>query len=745
MRDTSDMGEEFESPMPDYVTTCMDESSSEVICLERSRSPSRDIAGVSRDSDCNNQRSSRFLKWPVLGEYFEKVVGGNKTVARCLNCAYRSTNIETNRLKAHLYRCTGLVGDARERAIGQVTDCMLSSENDFQNLCLAEAILDSNSNFTLVGYPSFKKFVVSLHVAFKAASRQEIAARYVPYLAKKVRERFDSHISHQVNYMSVEFDHWQELCVRSLLGVTLTCNDGLQHVGDITDVSCDGHGHEAIVAGVHKSLIRIPPAAINSFISDSASSCKKAREELVKLPEYNHCIQHRCLAHMINSMINRFFSKKLNPELYQIIEWASRIAATVSRAPLIVAKLRDQQKSRVQVATKTRWYSLLTMLESLIEAKEVVIAEIHNTRSIKRLDDVDDSSKWMMLEVAIKYLKPLVDCIAQAEKHDGFLGEAVGKIIKLGKTLIKSDWNNPIDLAMTSAYLFYFNPDCLGQDEFGLFMAAYALDHRHHCNYLTQDGIDEGLRSVINVGLKSGIPMQVIETSVISHYNNFCEQRCIHPSFGDQSVSGPKFWLNLKEAGVLQTIALRISYLRSSSANIERMFSQLKYIQGNNRTRISIALLRDIITFKLDGKCNEFIKRTVEPPACDPSTTTDDTCNPLVGWGPGDEELICHEFDAIVRVDNSFQEDTDQVISSVFARPSQSATQSIGPFAPSEIAHMKRLESKLRKYIDYTIIRSGTPPPLAQPISQLPSNEEIESILMKAREQRTHNFNHNSL
>jgi len=48
-----------------------------------------------------------------------------------------------------------------------------------------------------------------------------------------------------------------------------------------------------------------------------------------------------------------------------------------------------------------------------------------------------------------------------------------------------------------------------------------------------------------------------------------------------------------------EQIALRLSRLKSSSANVERLFSQPKYIQGQQRTRFSVPTMKNIAQVRI--------------------------------------------------------------------------------------------------------------------------------------------------
>lgn len=107
-------------------------------------------------------------------------------------------------------------------------------------------------------------------------------------------------------FLSIEFDHLSDFSHRSILAIIATTSNGARIMIALEDASLYGKTADDIVEPLKKNLDQFPKAKINSIISDSASSCKKAREELTKDPDFQHIIQHRCLAHLLHSMGDKF-------------------------------------------------------------------------------------------------------------------------------------------------------------------------------------------------------------------------------------------------------------------------------------------------------------------------------------------------------------------------------------------------------------------------------------------------------
>lgn len=136
------------------------------------------------------------------------------------------------------------------------------------------------------------------------------------------------------------------------------------------------------------------------------------------------------------------------------------------------------------------------------------------------------------------------------------------------------------------------------RDEFGLMIAAYILDPRFKADYITQSGIDAAFRVIIDVSLKSGISFSDIQRFISPEFTNYLLQRNKY-AFKEEKPA-IEWWCERADSGRFQTIGLRFANLRSSSANIERTFSCIKYIQGRSRHNLSRHTLIDLTRVKIN-------------------------------------------------------------------------------------------------------------------------------------------------
>jgi len=150
--------------------------------------------------------------------------------------------------------------------------------------------------------------------------------------------------------------------------------------------------------------------------------------------------------------------------------------------------------------------------------------------------------------------------------------------------------------------LTYISQKKLGREELGPYLAAYLLDRRFHRSFLTEDAVDLALREIIQLARKSKTSQVIIETALISEFNYYLQKRGCYRMNPDQQKTAFNYWLEEEEDSPLKTVALRLASLRSSSANIERTFSKLKFIQSLPKTNLSIETMRDIARIRMNRR-----------------------------------------------------------------------------------------------------------------------------------------------
>jgi len=176
---------------------------------------------------------------------------------------------------------------------------------------MAEFFARNQIPFRVTNCPIFRKFlsVVScLNSEYMPPGRETLSRNLIPELAAKARESFQKLVNETEDFsFSIELDHWEDLNGNSLLGIIATTNSGQQHLLRLENCSMTGHSHLKIFESIKEAIKDIPAFEINSFVTDNASNCLKARKKIVAEID-SRWIQHRCMAHLLNLIIKRLFT-----------------------------------------------------------------------------------------------------------------------------------------------------------------------------------------------------------------------------------------------------------------------------------------------------------------------------------------------------------------------------------------------------------------------------------------------------
>jgi len=579
---------------------------------ESSNRDSRELDSQSTLSQVSytDESISSFKKFPELARYFKKrKVNEGKVEITCQACSSKMNTRELKRLTAHASKCQLVTTEDREYLSVMMNGDRtrtIDSPNKTINDLWASVIVENNISLSCVNSATFKAFVSRACPGWRPASRDNLAKTYIASLSHKVTSDFLKSLEDSQDvYLSVEFDHWLDANNKSLLGVIITYGQGSRYVCDLIDVSTEGHSTQVIVDKLVKCLRPVNPSCINAFVSDSASACKAAREQLTKLPQFQHVLQHRCLAHLINRIGNCVAKDEA---MSASLDWAARVARVVSSSPAITAKLRMAGKSRVTRYCQVRWYSQVDMVESLLSAKEVIVKEFSNSHLPELRDLVRSEMPWVGLERALGVIAPLARCIAIAERRNGRVGEAFRAILDLGREIFDKDWSDPLYFSAIKAFLTYICPSKLNNSEFGILVAAYSLDPRNKLDYLTEAAEDLALATINDIAADCGFSLGTIDRSISPEFETYViDERS--PRKRCSSLTAEEWWRKKRDCGALKFIAIKLANLRSSSANIERTFSTLRYIQGHNRLRLSLKTFADIARVKISLQQVSELKR----------------------------------------------------------------------------------------------------------------------------------------
>lgn len=614
---------------------------------------------ASQDQRSSQSSPASFKTIPELTNAFTRT-GWDKhgnCKNKCRACSSVISSNKTAKLMKHVERCKSFDKDLKDRLVRRSAELQILTLDDTEttrlNLMMTEMLIENNDSLRRVEKPKTKAFFNALNPAFKMAIRRDISERYIPHLGYEAHKSFIKALkSKRSYYLSIEFDHWTDLNQRSFLAILATLVDGKRYLVALVDVSVTGHSAKTTVSALEDALQELSPKHINAIMSDSAASCKAAREDFVaskidssrrtrsgQSKEYHHVIQHRCLAHFLN-LIGRKYCEMIPDSL----DKANRLASLFGTNAYLVGALREDKVRKIRKATAVRWYTTFNMFVDLKRNRSKYI-ELANSDHFKRqakcrdtLKFLDDELFWVDVDQAIRVLEPFAKCIAVAERAATSSGEAMGSIFALAREIFTGKADRA-KVRAANAFLAYFNLSKFDEQEFGLLLAAYALDRRHKLDYLTHDGRELVLRSLIRLAKRSEISRLAISSVLIDEFEQFSRQENV---FGDIATTGETAlqWWSGRPDGPLKTVAIRLASMRASSANIERVFSVIKLIQGQVKTRYDAETLVHIVRAKLaqeedpDEELHDIIHQDAEvnvSNSSEPSRSSDSDDDPITG------------------------------------------------------------------------------------------------------------------
>lgn len=551
---------------------------------------SSQVSNITNSGGSQTRKGHGFKKDDWLKDYFTHDFVDGKRVVICKACKKCYSNRSHERMRSHLSSgCPGL--DFDETVMFE-TDLDMT-EKDITNQ-FVKSLVAGNWSFRSVETKEFKLFIKMLNKNWTIPPRRAISAIHIPRLSQQLMKDFMQDLrSHQTTMsITVMFDHWEDANHRSFLGIIATLGDGRRFLLDIRDVSLRSHAAPVTVEELISVLESVPKKSINSIVSDSASPCTKARKDIIKEDGFQHIIQHRCLAHLMNLVGSKITNK--GGDVAAMVKKASKATAIVSNSVFWINYVRSLHMNRPQSACPVRWYSTITMIEALIDLESVILEQmIPELRKLKEFSkaEIFETLDWQQMREIYDVLKPLCECIGQVERHDISLGEGIKCILDFAKHLF-DDCNvgegsrlSAAKVAAREAFLDYFNPKYLGRDEFALFIAAYAMDRRYKLDYLTDAALDRCFEALALIILRKGrATLDQVMRSLKLEFDYYKAFAC---GFGETSENQIQWWSERTDCSLLSGVGLRIAYLKASSANIERTFSSLKFIQGDYRLSLS--------------------------------------------------------------------------------------------------------------------------------------------------------------
>lgn len=562
------------------------------------------------------QSTSIFKKFSLLNRVFAK----DKSSTVCMFCERRLRTVEASRLMSHVKRCKQLPSEEQSAILeayqSHVTLKLKNQHGGDRNIneLWARFLVQNNIALSSVDSPTFKRFKNVACPNWKPANRKVFSTQIIPAISQLINEGLLQRLKHSGDScITVEFDHWTDINMRAYLVDSFTFLDGSRYLDEMVDVSLESHTGLITAEHLIERLNKIPARLLNAVISDSASACKLARETIAKSQQYRFLIQLGCMAHRVNRMGNMVSENEHTKEAFR---WASKITSYASKSPELTAQIRNAGLRKPRKACPVRWYSTINMIESLLAAKKPILDHVDASKRRDKPIWMHNDEHWLSLKRAHRILRPLVDCIGVAELKAGCLSESFRCVLSFVKELFTDNWNDPLVVEGINAFLSYFGPGRVGQygleeEEFSLMLAAYVLDRRNRCDFITDEGLGLAFQAISTIASNSSCDSSNVNLTLsllAQEYGDFCLRRNQFAKSQQPSQSPVDWWNGIAVGSSLRLVASRIVRLRSSSANIERIFSDMKWFQGTRRINMSTDTLKHLTRINVFEGYEELIQ-----------------------------------------------------------------------------------------------------------------------------------------
>lgn len=315
------------------------------------------------------------VKFPALARIFRYKIydGGRNRDLWCSGCGGATSHAKFDWTLAHAYRCSGVdqalkdeLKRQQETSLNLPSTSVAASQIDS---LVAELVSVRFLPINLVESSEFRQLVLWANPEYQLPSRSRLANTIISQSATRSRtELIRTLKSRPRTSLTIEFDGWTSRAGLALLAVVASDHLGRSLLIDLIDITADSHTANFLASVVIKSIENsgLPIKQFGAVVSDEASNCRKARALIAHHFKEVNLLEYRCMAHTYNLIGNRMSrSETMKPMLKR----AADLITILNRCKPLWAKLKDLGARKISPATPTRWYSVSTAINGLIELK----------------------------------------------------------------------------------------------------------------------------------------------------------------------------------------------------------------------------------------------------------------------------------------------------------------------------------------------------------------------------------------
>ncbi|RWS19540.1 uncharacterized protein B4U80_12275, partial [Leptotrombidium deliense] len=187
----------------------------------------------------------------------------------------------------------------------------------------------------------------------------------------------------------------------------------------------DRHTAENMFQIIKQDIETFGYKKISALITDNAANMQSLRR--IVNAEYKNIEVFGCAAHGYNLIFKDIIQIDFFKNVFDI---SKSIVKEVNDSSIKLAKfdeLRKDQCNRLKFYVATRWYSLVNLLQSVLDAKNI-LGTMAFQKVIEQQTNVDAILEkhfqfWNNLEVTLNVLKPISKVIGEVEKDNSFISD----------------------------------------------------------------------------------------------------------------------------------------------------------------------------------------------------------------------------------------------------------------------------------------------------------------------------------